>query len=182
MTVLKQAETAKDGDKRAQPAERRALVLRALRDVVGFDHLRDDPITLERYARSTAARSTVPLAVVYPGSQAEVAALVRVAARHQIAVYPISTGKNWGYGDACAVTSGQLVIELSRMNRIVTVEPILAYAVIEPGVTQQQLSQYLLDHKLDLWIDCTGAGVVGSALQGHLRPCPGPHRPGDPGR
>lgn len=158
MTVIEERE-ARSGDAGREPdAERRALALRAMRDVVGFEQVRDDPITLERYSRSTSARSTVPLAVVYPDSSGEVAALVKIAARHQIPVYPISTGKNWGYGDACAVTGGQLVIELSRMNRILAVDRTLAYAVIEPGVTQQQLSQYLLDHKLDLWIDCTGAG------------------------
>jgi 4-cresol dehydrogenase (hydroxylating) len=138
--------------------ERRAPLLRALRDVVGFEQVLDDDITLERYARSTAARSMRPLAVVYPRAHAEVVALVRLAARHGIALYPVSTGKNWGYGDACAVGSGQLVVDMSRMNRIVQVDPELAYAVIEPGVTQQQLSDYLREHKLDLWMDCTGAG------------------------
>jgi 4-cresol dehydrogenase (hydroxylating) len=156
MTVTEEHAAYQDG--LGGDTERRSLLLRALRDVVGVEQVRDDAVTLERYARSTSARSTVPLAVAYPGTAQEVAALVKIAARHRVPVYPISTGKNWGYGDACAVTGGQLVIELSRMNRILTVDPTLAYAVIEPGVTQQQLSQYLLDHKLDLWIDCTGAG------------------------
>ncbi|MES3020516.1 MAG: FAD-binding oxidoreductase [Pseudomonadota bacterium] len=154
MNLLEEA----GGAAAVQTPERRDPVLRAMRDAVGAEHVRDDPITLDLYARSTAARSTVPLAVVRPGSRAEVAALVRIAARHQIALYPVSTGKNWGYGDACAVGHGQIVMELARMNRIVAVDATLAYAVIEPGVTQQQLSQYLIDHKLELWIDCTGAG------------------------
>jgi 4-cresol dehydrogenase (hydroxylating) flavoprotein subunit len=138
--------------------ERHSPILRAMREVLGLEYVRNDPITLDRYSRSTSSRSTVPLAVVYPGSTAEVEALVKIAGRYKTPVYPISTGKNWGYGDACAVTDGQLIMELSRMNRILAVDPELAYAVIEPGVTQQQLSQYLLDNKLDLWIDCTGAG------------------------
>lgn len=145
----------------------RAALLRAMREVVGSEHVRDDPATLERYARSTAARSTHPVALVYPGSDAEVVALVRLAARFAIPVYPVSTGKNWGYGDACAVTSGQLVMELSRMNRIVKVDPELAYAVIEPGVTQQQLSDYLREHRLALWMDCTGAGPD-TSLMGNI--------------
>ena len=138
--------------------ERRAQLLRELRDVVGFEQVRDDDITIERYARSTASRSTRALAVVTPGSAEQVAELVKVARRHKTPLYPISTGKNWGYGDACPVTDGQVIVELSRMNRIITVDPTLAYAVIEPGVTQQQLSDYLIEHKLDFWIDCTGAG------------------------
>lgn len=147
--------------------ERRVPLLRALRDVVGFEHVANDPITLERYARSTAARPTVPLALVYPASHAEVVALVKIAARFDIAVYPISTGKNWGYGDACAVGAGQLIVDLSRMNRIVSVDPELAYAVIEPGVTQQQLSDYLREHRIGLWMDCTGAGPD-TSLMGNI--------------
>ena len=147
--------------------ERREGLLRALRDVVGFEHVRNDAITLERYARSTASRRTHPLALVYPGSHGEVVALVKLAARFAIPIYPVSTGKNWGYGDACAVDHGQLVMELSRMNRIVKVDAELGYAVIEPGVTQQQLSDYLLEHGLPLWMDCTGAGPD-TSLMGNI--------------
>lgn len=144
--------------------ERRSALLRALRDVCGADHVLDDPVTLHRYAASTAARSMAPRAVVLPGSHAEVVALVRLAARFSLPIYPVSTGRNWGYGDACAVGAGQLLLDMSRMNRIVRVDPELAYAVIEPGVTQQQLSDYLRDNKLDLWMDCTGAGPDTSFL------------------
>ena len=151
----------------AAPDERRSALLRALRDAVGVEHVRNDPITLERYARSTAARSTRPAALVYPGSHAEVVALVKLAARFGMPVYPVSTGKNWGYGDACAVGDGQLVIELSRMNRIIEVDAELGYAVIEPGVTQQQLSDYLREQRVPLWMDCTGAGPD-TSLMGNI--------------
>ena len=156
--------TVTDEQEQGSPAasgaitEGHVLLLRALRDVVGFEQVRDDDLTIERYARSTASRSTRALAVVTPSSAEQVVELVKVARRHHTPLYPISTGKNWGYGDACPVQGGQVIVELSRMNRIIEVDPTLAYAVIEPGVTQQQLSDYLSEHKLDFWIDCTGAG------------------------
>ncbi len=148
-------------------AEARPPLLDAMRAIVGPAHLHDDNATIERYARSTASRPTRPLAVVYPGSQEELVALVRLAGAHGVALYPVSTGRNWGYGDACAVGAGQLIVELSRMNRIVKVDPELAYAVIEPGVTQQQLSDYLREHDLPLWMDCTGAGPD-TSLMGNI--------------
>ena len=148
------------------PGEGRAAsqLLRAMRAVVGDAHVADDGPTLARYARSTAGTGTAPLAVVRPGSRAEVVALVDLARRYRTPLYPVSTGKNWGYGDACAVTDGQLIVELARMNRIVQVDPQLAYAVIEPGVTQQQLADYLRERGIGLWIDCTGAGPDTSFL------------------
>ena len=135
-----------------------AEALDAMAAVVGPRHLAGDEATRERYARSTAARPVLPLAVVRPANADEVAQLARIASRYALAVYPISTGKNWGYGDACAVGAGQVLLDLSRMNRIVHVDAELAYAVIEPGVTQQQLAAYLKERKLGLWADCTGAG------------------------
>lgn len=158
MTVTdEQPEQANGGEGQAGGTGRSSL-MDELREVAGFEQVRDDAITIERYSRSTSSRSTRALAVVTPDSAAQVAALVKVARRHQVPLYPVSTGKNWGYGDACPVTGGQVIVELSRMNRIISVDPTLAYAVIEPGVTQKQLSDYLIEHKLDFWIDCTGAG------------------------
>lgn len=139
-------------------ALRHGAALEAMAAVVGPAHLLADEATLASYARSTAARPVRPLAVARPANAAEVAELVRIAGAHRLAVYPVSTGKNWGYGDACAVGAGQLILDLSRMNRIVQVDPELAYAVLEPGVTQRQLSDFLREQGYPLWADCTGAG------------------------
>lgn len=135
-----------------------SAALRAMAEVVGPAHLLADDATLERYARSTAGRPVRPLAVVRPADADQVARLVRIAGAHRLAVYPLSTGKNWGYGDACAVGAGQVILDLSRMNRIVHVDAELAYAVIQPGVTQRQLSDFLREQGYPLWADCTGAG------------------------
>ncbi|WP_426197472.1 FAD-binding oxidoreductase [Massilia sp. DWR3-1-1] len=146
-------------------------LMQALRAIVGAAHVLDDAASLRRYASSTAGADagTRPLAVVRPGGRAEVVAIMAAASSHRVAVYPVSTGKNWGYGDACAVGAGQLILELARMDRIVTVDAELAYAVIEPGVTQGQLAAYLREHRIGLWCDCTGAGpdtsLIGNILE-----------------
>jgi 4-cresol dehydrogenase (hydroxylating) len=55
------------------------------------------------------------------------------------------------------------------MNRILEVNTDLAYAVIEPGVSQQQLYDFLREHQIPLVPDATGAGpdasIVGNVLQ-----------------
>src|SRR3546814_19907100 len=99
-----------------------------------------------------------------PATQAEVVAAVKTAAQHCVPLYPISRGKSWGYGDACPVTAGNVILDLSRMNRIRAVDPALAYAVIEPGVTQGQLPEHLRAQGIALWPDCTGAGPDTSLL------------------
>lgn len=138
-------------------------------ELLGVNHVLNDVEAMAVYSRSTSSYSTRPLAVLKPGSTEEVVEVVKIAGAFCIPLYPISRGKNWGYGDACAVTDGQVIVDLSRMNRILEVDQTLAYAVIEPGVTQQQLSMYLLDHKIPLWMDCTGAGpdtsLIGNILE-----------------
>jgi 4-cresol dehydrogenase (hydroxylating) len=153
--------------------------IEAWRNVLGEARVDASDATLDRYARSTqpcAPRETRPCCVLYPTTTAEVQAVVRVAGEHRAPVYPLSRGKNWGYSDACAAIPGTAIVDLSRMNRIVEVNTELAYAVIEPGVSQGQLYRYLVDNKTGLWMDCTGAGpdasLVGNTLDrgfGHTR-------------
>lgn len=145
-----------------------AAALDAWRRDLGADQVLSDPATLDRYARSTVSQPVRALAVLRPSSSSEVIAAVKTAALHQIPLYPISRGRNWGYGDACPASQANVILDLGRMNRILEVDADLAYAVIEPGVTQGQLFNHLRDNRIPLWPDCTGAGpetsIVGNIL------------------
>ena len=141
--------------------------------------LREDQVdtaadTIARYARSTIPWNTTPSCVLHPETTEEVVAIVKHANAHSIRIYPISRGRNWGYGDACAPADGMAIVDLGRMNAILDVDKTLAYTVVEPGVTQGQLFERL--EGTGLWMDATGAGldasVVGNALErgfGHTR-------------
>jgi len=143
--------------------------LSAWRGLLGDVNVLVDDATLDRYARSTSSSSRRPAAIVKPETRDEVVQLVKIARRCKTPLYPISTGQNWGYGDACAVFEGQVIVDLGRMNRIEQVDAELGYAVIQPGVTQKQLSQHLAANEVPFWIDCTGAGpnssLIGNILE-----------------
>ena len=93
---------------------------------------------------------------------------MRIANRHRIPLYTISTGRNLGYGGAAPAWSGSVVLDLKRMNRILEVNEEYAYALVEPGVSYFDLYSLLCKrHKLKLWIDCPDPGwgsLVGNAL------------------
>jgi 4-cresol dehydrogenase (hydroxylating) len=139
------------------------------REALGPDAVTCDDAVLDRYARTTQPRGTRPCCVLYPTSTAQVQAVVRAASRHGVVVYPISRGKNWGYGDACAPTEDAAIVDLSRMDRVLEVDAELGCAVIEPGVSQQQLCDEVRRRAPGFWVDCTGAGpkasVAGNALE-----------------
>ena len=141
---------------------------------LGSAHVRTQPPVIEQYGRTSGGTAIFPAAVVFPASTAEVRQVVEIAAKFRIGLYPISRGCNWGYGDAAAARPGQVIVDLRRMNRVIEINRDLAYAVIEPGVTQQQLHEAL--EGTGLWMDATGAGlnasIVGNTLDrgfGHSR-------------
>ena len=145
------------------------VALDAWCQVLSEDYVRTDTQTIDSYSKSCSAYSTRPLAVLSPASSGDVKAIIDIARGQTIPLYPIGCGKNWGYGDACAVYEGQVIVDLARMNRIEEVNTSLGYAVIEPGVTQQQLSDYLREHNIPLWMDCTGStpfsSLIGNVLE-----------------
>ena len=110
-----------------------------------------------------------PAGVVYPGSTAEVQAIVRAANNHHVPLYPISTGNNIGLGSRSASAAGQVVVDLGRrMGRILDIDDKLAFAVVEPGVSYQVLYDELVRRGNRLMLDVTSGppqgGMIGNAL------------------
>lgn len=107
-------------------------------------------------------------AVVYPGQTEEVQEIVRWANRHLIPVYPISIGRNIGYGGAAPRVPGAVVIDLGRrMNKVLKIDNSSASCQVQPGVTYYALYEAIQEAGLPLWIDCPdlgGGSVVGNAL------------------
>lgn len=108
-------------------------------------------------------------AVAYPATHDQVVELVRLANREDIALYPVSTGNNWGYGSALPVTDDAVVVNLSRMDRVLDFDEELGLVKLEPGVTQAKLAAYLEHRGLEFLVPVTGAGpeasLIGNALE-----------------
>ena len=152
------------------------LDLDGLRAIVGDRHLHSDTETRARYGRSSGFEAVSPPAVVCPENTAQVSQILALAHLRRFGVYPISGGKNWGYGDASGMTQNDVIVDLGRMSKVVHVDVAGAYAVVEAGVTQGQLAKHLTHHQLPLWMDSTGAGpdcsIVGNFADrgfGHTR-------------
>lgn len=106
-------------------------------------------------------------AAVAPADAEQVQAIVRIANRYRIPVYPISTGKNLGYGGSAPNLSGSVVVDLKRMNRVIEVDDRRHFAIVEPGVSYFDLYRHIRERKLRTWIDCPDPGwgsLIGNAL------------------
>jgi len=136
--------------------------------VLGQPFVFSDPAALSEAETATFETSSSVAAVLKPADREEVQRCVEIANRFRVPLYPISTGKNWGYGSRAPVRNSVL-LDLGRMNRIVDFDEELAYVTVEPGVTQRQLYDFLQARRSRLWMDATGSSpdcsVVGNTLE-----------------
>ncbi len=119
-------------------------------------------------ASTIGAKRSIP-AVLRPENQEQVAAVLQVAQRWQVAVYPVSRGNNWGYGSANPVEDGCVILDLSRLDSISGFDPEMGVVTVGPGVTQGALRDFLDNHEGDYLVPVTGAGptcsILGNALE-----------------
>ncbi|MCB9724105.1 MAG: FAD-binding protein [Spirochaetaceae bacterium] len=87
-----------------------------------------------------------PLAVVLPTSTEQVAAVVRACREHDVHFVPRGAGT--GLSGGAHATEGSILIECSRMNRILEVDPADRFAVVQPGVVNAELSAAIRQHGL----------------------------------
>ncbi len=144
-----------------------AGAIKAMRGVVGDEWVFGDPEAVtpwkKNYIPDPEGRH-VPVGAVAPRTVEEVQEIVRIANKYRQPIWPVSTGKNMGYGMATPATPGQIVLDLKRMNRILEVDAELGTCLIEPGVTYQQLKDYLDENNIPLWIDVPTVGPIASPV------------------
>jgi 4-cresol dehydrogenase (hydroxylating) len=117
--------------------------------------------------RPATSTEHIPSAAVVPQSVGQVQAILRLANEFKTPVWPISRGKNLGYGGSAPVQSGTIVLDLSRMTTIHEVNETHGYCVIEPGVGFFDLYQHLQVNKIPLWLSPAAnawGSVIGNAL------------------
>jgi len=158
-----------------------ADALKQLEEAVGKSWVfsSDEDVALYRDAYSPfwgEPEERVASAAVAPDGVEQVQKVVKIVNTYKIPIYPISTGKNLGYGGSAPNLSGSLVLDLKRMNRILDVNPRNHSALVEPGVSYFDLYRHIQEKGYKLWIDVPDPGwgsPIGNSLDhggGYLQP------------
>lgn len=109
------------------------------------------------------------LAVLYPANKKEIQDCLQIANTYKIPLYPISKGKNWGYGSRVPVSDCSVILSLERMSGIVDYNEKLAYITVEPGVTFRQVYDFLQEKNSTLTPPSIGstpeASLIGNAVE-----------------
>ena len=111
-----------------------------LRRAVGSEHLITEPEQLRTYeCDGLTGHRAVPELVVLPGSTAEVQAVVRACHRERIPF--VARGAGTGLSGGATPVAGGVVISLAHMNRILEIDLASQRVVVEPGVTNLEVTQ-----------------------------------------
>ncbi|HXF96199.1 MAG TPA: FAD-linked oxidase C-terminal domain-containing protein [Gemmatimonadales bacterium] len=137
----------------------------ALREIVGARYVRTamaERVTYEMDGLPTHRRT--PGVVVLPGTRDEVVEVMRLLSRSGVAVVPRGAGTGLSGG---ALADGEAVLlVVTRLNRILDLDPVNRRATVEPGVVNARLSAAAARHGLQYAPDpssqtaCTIGGNV----------------------
>ncbi|MDQ4489502.1 FAD-linked oxidase C-terminal domain-containing protein [Sinomonas sp. ASV486] len=88
--------------------------------------------------RSGYEPPTLPDAVVHAESVDDVVQALELAHAHQLPVVPRGAGT--GLAGGASAEAGEVVLDVSRMNRILSIDPVEMVAVVEPGVLNAEVN------------------------------------------
>lgn len=152
-------------------SERTPLVAR-LRAALPADAVLTDPDVTASYSHDMASFCPAgsPAAVVLPRTVEQVRHVLRTA--HELRVPVVPQGARTGLSGAANAVDGCVVLSLLRMDRILEIDPVNRYAVVEPGVVNVDVSKAAAAHGLayppdpSSWEQCTIGGNIGTGSGG----------------
>src|SRR5258708_12983834 len=113
-------------------------VVEELRRIVGSESVIDSANDLRIFERDASIEGALPDAVVLPTTTEQVAEVIKVAAKHHIPVVPRGAGT--GLSGGAVTIRGGIALQVTRMRRILEIDPVAQTAMVEPGVVNQELS------------------------------------------
>ncbi len=116
-------------------------LIQELKAIVGDEYVVHAPEDLLVFEYDGSVDKALPLAVVLPATTEEVSRVVKATARHGLPIVPRGAGT--GLSGGAIAEKGGIVIALTRMTRILEVDVEDRLAVVEPGVVNLNLSNYV---------------------------------------
>ncbi len=121
------------------------------------------------YDATATRQKAIPEVVIKASSTEEVSAVIKVADKYTIPVYPC--GARSGLSGGSVPLHGGIVLDTTRMNRILEINPQDLMATVEPGVVTRRFQEEVARHKLFYPPDPGSAEF--STLGGNVAECSG---------
>ncbi|HMP17107.1 MAG TPA: FAD-binding oxidoreductase, partial [Gemmatales bacterium] len=133
------------------------LLVQKLLSVLGSENVLTASSDLASYeCDGYTIEKNKPAVVVFPHSTEEVVAIVKLCDQHRVPFVPRGAGTSLAGGTLAADSC--VMIALARMKRILEVNPVDRYAVVEPGVVNLWLSRHVAPYGLHFAPDPSSQG------------------------
>ncbi|MBC2595335.1 FAD-binding protein [Ruficoccus amylovorans] len=107
--------------------------------------LHTSPVMRKLYATDASEYQEFPQAVAFPADEADIATLIRFAARHRVGLIPRTAGTSL----AGQVVGGGIVVDVGRrLNQILSLDAASRRVRVQPGVVRNELNHFLQPHGL----------------------------------
>lgn len=142
-----------------QRSENVSLVIEILRQRLGEKVSTGDSVRSLHTHTTTSLLPQLPDAVVFAQNAEDVTVIVETCAHYEVPVIPFGIGTSLE-GQVNAAKGG-ISIDVSGMNKIISVNSEDMDCTVEPGVTREQLNDYLRDTGLFFPIDPGANATIG---------------------
>ena len=142
---------------------------RLFKDILGSEYFLTDPADTACYSFDASGQENMPWAVALPANTLQVSRTVELASREAVPVVPRGAGS--GTTGASVPVSDSLVISLTRMKRIKSIDPVELSCVVEPGVITGDLQRAV--EKQGLFYPPDPASLSFCTIGGNVNTCAG---------
>jgi 4-cresol dehydrogenase (hydroxylating) len=147
-----------------------------LTNIVGTDYIFTTSEQVAEYNLGTFPHKNNNKIVIKPASTAQVQQIVKTIQQYNLSnvdtkfsISTVSSGKNWGYSAQEPSFDNAILMKLSRIKQLDNYDNKQGTITLTPGVTQQELYDYLQQQGGKFWMDATGSSpqcsVIGNTLE-----------------
>ena len=115
-----------------------------LRQIVGGANCFTDILNIELYSYDSSPYIYAPDVVALPGSIEELSAVMRLADEYKVNV--VARGAGTSLSGGAVAREGGLIVPLTRLNHIVEIDLLAETVLVEGGVVNLELQNYLADY------------------------------------
>jgi hypothetical protein len=146
------------------------IIFTNLAKICGTKNVSKDPKILIKYSKDLSFfKGYPPLFIVWPSNTQEVEKILKFANQEKFSVIPVSSNSNYRlHGDTIPHNNNCGILDLSKMNKTISIDRKNRVVMIEPGVTFADIIPKLQQKGLRLLLPLHPTGtksVVSSALE-----------------
>jgi len=145
-------------------------ILQDLTNICGSRNISQDPKELKEYSNDLSfLKGKSPLCIVWPSNSQDVAKIVKLANDLKFSIIPVSLKSKFKHhGNSVPKKDNSIILNLSRMNKVLSINRKNRVVMVEPGVTFEKLIPILKKEGLKLLLPLmptASRSVLATALE-----------------